>query len=174
MVLNIFGSLSVCILTIVFLVGCTEQSVKVDPSSVEIASIDKRSKYELTQEIPVILFSAGSTRLSNKARKQIRQIAILINQPEVIDQPILIDGHSDTLGNAHRNMVLSRKRAEVVSRELVLNGVRHSRLTVHALGESQPMISDIKDDGQPDPEAADLNRRVEILLGKIETADIQH
>ena len=118
----------------------------------------------LAKELPVILFSAGGTSLSTKARKQVREIARLINHPDLIDLLVTIEGHSDTLGDAHQNLLISQQRAEAVTRELVINGVRSNRITTNALGERQPLMTEYSPDGQLDQEAARMNRRVEIFL----------
>lgn len=122
------------------------------------------SAKELAKELPLILFTSGSISLDATARQQIRDIAALINVPGLVSSTIHINGHSDTYGDASRNMVLSRRRAEAVSRELMLNGVRGSRLVINALGESQPLFPEQTPDGRYDIKAANLNRRVEISV----------
>lgn len=119
---------------------------------------------ELAKELPVILFTSGSVNLDAKARKQIHDIATLINNPELASTTITLNGHSDTNGDASWNLVLSRRRAEAVSRELMLNGVRGNRLEINALGESQPLFPEQTPDGRYDANAANLNRRVEISV----------
>ncbi len=126
---------------------------------------------KLTRELPVIFFASGSTQLSNEARKQIRNIAPLFNHPDIIDQTLTITGHSDTAGGVDTNLALSAKRAESVSRELILNGIRNERLVIQALGEKRPQAKEILEDGEFDPQAADKNRRVEIYLGTIHSED---
>ena len=163
----------ISIFILCFISGCAEQRVKETPSA-EISPSDKTIKKDgLAHELPVIHFPAGSTRLTNVARKQIREISQLLKRADTIDQSITIDGHSDTLGDAHKNMLLSKKRAESVSRELVINGIRHSRLIIRALGESQPLVSEFNEEGKVDTQASSLNRRVEIFLNKTELSEDQ-
>lgn len=150
--------------------GTGEGAGSINPATTGIADNDQGT----AKEFPVILFTEGSTSLSNLARKQIREIARLINQPDIINQSVTINGHSDSLGDAHRNMVISRKRAESVARELVLNGVRNNRLIIRALGESQPLASDLTEEGQVDLQASSRNRRVEVYLGELETARVHY
>lgn len=131
-----------------------------DPEEIDVV--------QLSRQLPIIFFASGSTQLSNEARKQIRDIALLFNHPDIIDQTLTIAGHSDTSGDVDTNLALSAKRAESVSRELVLNGIRNERLLIQALGENQPQAIEILEDGEFDPLAADKNRRVEIYLGAID------
>ncbi len=158
------------ILTIsVLMSGCNELLLKEDlavESATQLNS-DKSTTINvqgLVKEFPVILFQMGSSSLSSKARKQLREIALLINHPELVKQRVSIDGHSDTLGDARRNLRISKLRAEAVRRELAVNGVRNNRLITNALGERQPLMSEFTPDGQLDQEAARMNRRVEIFL----------
>jgi outer membrane protein OmpA-like peptidoglycan-associated protein len=145
--------------------GCNETFAKKEsrPESAQVrpTTINLRG---LAKELPVILFPAARTSLSTQARKQIREIAQLINHPDLIDLLVTIEGHSDTLGDAHQNLVISKQRAETVTRELVVNGVRSNRLTTNAFGERQPLMTEFTPDGQLDQEAARMNRRVEIFL----------
>ncbi len=166
------------LLVSIFVTGCNGLQVKEGAWPADQISLQKTQDTPstvniqgLAKEFPVILFAEGSTHLSMKARKQIREIARQLNHPDILNQNIVIEGHSDTSGDAHYNMILSRKRAESVSRELVINGIRDSRLIIHARGESQPMVSDLNDDGIVDPQASRLNRRVEIQLDKMDLAE---
>ncbi len=156
---------------VLFGAGCVSQPMKVEAPAKPVTPIINLT--ELMQEIPVILFPTGNTRLTNKARQQVRYIAELINQPGVIKLRIYVNGHSDTLGDANKNMMLSRKRADSVSRELILNGVRSSRITNIAKGESEPLIAELSSDGSQDKEASSLNRRVEIQFGGLKTDEVQ-
>lgn len=159
------------VLIVLFTTGCNGLPVTGE-SSLEHAT-PTVNLTELMKQIPTIQFPVGSTRLTIKARKQIRNIAKLINQPGVVEQPITVNGHTDTLGDAKKNMVLSRKRADSVIRELVLNGVRSSRLTSIARGESQPIAVEHVGDSSQERDVSSLNRRVEILLGGVKTAEVQ-
>ena len=119
---------------------------------------------EPDQTLPVILFASGSTRLDTQARRQLREIAFILNQAQARDRRIYVYGHSDTQGDANTNLMLSRQRAEAVSRELMLNGVKGSRLEVFARGESEPLFEEEITQGEFDQHAADMNRRVEVSL----------
>ena len=170
-------SILVVLTMIILTSGCNELLVKKesseDPQVIpnKSATINVRG---LTKEIPVILFSTGSTSLSTKARKQVREITQLINHPDLIDLLVTIEGHSDTMGDAHQNLLISKQRAEAVTRELVINGVRSNRLTTNALGERQPLMTEFTPDGQLDQKAASMNRRVEIyLVDTTETVNTQ-
>jgi len=165
------------ILFSIFVSACNELQIKEGSQPTEqVSSQGSPGQSEtvniqgLVKDFPDIFFAKGSTHLSMKARKQIQEIARLLNHPDLINQTIIIEGHSDASGDAHYNIILSRKRAETVSRELVVNGVRDSRLILRALGESQPIDSNWTDDRRADPQTSSLNRRVEIILDTMDLA----
>jgi outer membrane protein OmpA-like peptidoglycan-associated protein len=75
---------------------------------------------------------------------------------------VRVNGHADRFGPARYNMVLSRRRAESVTRYLAGKGMKPEDMVVQALGESQPVVSC---KGGPTPETKAClapNRRVEI------------
>ena len=154
--------------TIILMSGCSESLLKGDLRGESTQIITDKSTtlsaLKKAEKLPVILFSKGSTRLTTKARKQIREVVLLINHPDLINHLITVEGHSDTLGDAHTNLILSKQRAESVARELVISGIRSNRLTINARGERRPLMAEFTSDGQLNSEAARRNRRVEIIL----------
>lgn len=80
------------------------------------------------------------------------------------DGPILIEGHTDSLGGDAVNLPLSQKRAEAVLEYLVSRNVARERLRAAGLGSSRP----IADNSSPEGRAN--NRRVEIVLTSRVTA----
>jgi outer membrane protein OmpA-like peptidoglycan-associated protein len=69
---------------------------------------------------------------------------------------VRIVGHTDNVGNAYLNRVLSLHRARAVAQYLVENGISGARLQTDGLGGDQPLASN------DDPEGRYRNRRVEV------------
>ena len=69
-----------------------------------------------------------------------------------------ISGHTDNVGDAQQNLVLSKKRAEAVKKFLAGHGVDALRLSVLYFGESMPVASN------DTPEGRQKNRRVEMVI----------
>lgn len=113
---------------------------------------------------PELSFGSETTRLSPKARKTLRQIALLLNDPRATDRAILVEGHTDSTGATSYNLELSRKRAETVSRELIFNMVQRQRIRIHGRGEQSPVAPNVLADGRDNPEGRGKNRRVEIII----------
>jgi len=71
---------------------------------------------------------------------------------------IKIEGHTDNVGDAAKNLQLSHRRARAVAAYLIKKGVHHERLSAEGFGGSKPLV---KSDGRKyHPE----NRRVEFIV----------
>ena len=75
---------------------------------------------------------------------------------EFPDTNLLIEGHTDSVGDANYNLNLSQRRAQSVADYLQTKGVAASRFTVKALGEANPRFDNSTKEGQA------KNRRVEV------------
>ena len=86
----------------------------------------------------------------------LREVArILRAHPSV---KIEVQGHTDGLGDATRNMALSQGRAEAVRAFLIKEGVAAARLRARGYGATQPRASNDTPDGRA------KNRRVEFVI----------
>jgi outer membrane protein OmpA-like peptidoglycan-associated protein len=108
-----------------------------------------------TQEF-IIYFAFDSAVLDEPAKAIVRQV-IQYNQthPNV---RIALAGHTDLAGSPDYNVRLSLRRADAVRAELVNQGVSVERISVTALGESQPAVPTAPGVREP------LNRRVVVDL----------
>ena len=100
--------------------------------------------------LPTVLFRLATAELLPTARPALRQLAT-----ELLARPSLrlrIAGHTDRLGEAEKNQLLSEQRAEAVKTYLVKAGVAAKRLSTIGYGDQQPRY--------PAPDAR--NRRVEV------------
>ena len=74
------------------------------------------------------------------------------------DRDVLIEGHTDNVGSAQFNQVLSLQRAESVRRYLTEHGVQSRRLSVYGLGFERPVA------GNQSAMGRQQNRRVEVVI----------
>ena len=76
------------------------------------------------------------------------------------DLSILIEGHTDSLGDAAANLALSQERAEAVRQALIERGVQPDRLTARGLGSERPIADNATSAGRAQ------NRRVEVYVSE--------
>lgn len=69
-----------------------------------------------------------------------------------------VEGHTDSVGSAAYNQVLSQRRAEAVRRYLIQRGIAADRITARGYGASRPIADNRTEAGRA------LNRRTEILF----------
>ena len=102
-------------------------------------------------------FKSGSSRLTNEGQTKLLGLALSLQEGNTRITQLLIEGHTDSVGDAAMNQVLSLKRANAVAEYLAKQGgfARSSMRTV-GLGENKPVASNKTRKGRA------LNRRVEI------------
>jgi outer membrane protein OmpA-like peptidoglycan-associated protein len=103
-----------------------------------------------------ILFDTDSDRLKTESAPVIQLIARgLENNPNL---RLLIEGHTDSVGNADHNLDLSLRRAEAVKSVLVGQfNIDAARLSTAGLGATKPI------DTNDTPQGRAQNRRVELV-----------
>lgn len=114
-----------------------------------------------------VLFQIGSADLGLRGKREIRKVAVIINQiadeiPSGIDWILRVDGHTDSIPitngiNFSDNWELSQARALSVVRYLINDlNIPANRLAANGFGEFQPI------DDRKTPEAYKTNRRIEL------------
>lgn len=122
-------------------------------NDVDINNTGDRLIVTLPQDI---LFATNSTTVQPSI---VNDLQALANNVQVYAESTLqVVGHTDSDGDASFNQQLSEGRANAVSNILSSRGVPQSRLQVFGRGESQPVASNLTDQGKAQ------NRRVEIVI----------
>ena len=101
-----------------------------------------------------IYFDFDSSELSLSSETTVDLIVTMLNTYP--DLKIEIIGHTDDMGDAYYNIVLSKKRADAVMEALINKGVSSDRIKTTGLGASKPLVPNDID------EYRTINRRVEI------------
>lgn len=104
----------------------------------------------------VVTFGLGSSQLSAQAVQTLKEVAVA--QAQMRAPVVSVSGFTDTVGSAAANMRLARHRADVVTAELVKQGVNPAIIAENALGESNLAVK------TGDNAAEAKNRRVEVTL----------
>lgn len=128
--------------------GCPQekQTKKVD------YSFDDSTANVLNTLAKKILFATNSAELKSESFTALKKIYIIIQRYP--DLRLLIEGHTDNVGNDNNNLLLSEKRANAVMDYLVKKGIRRDRLKSVGYGESRPITSNDNEEGRSQ------NRRV--------------
>lgn len=103
-------------------------------------------------------FQTGSARLAAQGNHVVEKIAeLLLPCP---NSTIIINGHTDNVGPAQKNMSLSIRRAKSVVEELAQMGFSASRFTINGVGELEPIADNNTAEGRY------RNRRIEVRLSE--------
>ncbi len=103
-----------------------------------------------------LIFDLSKSVIKSEAKKELDKLAdIMKNKPSM---KILLEGHTDTRGNAKKNQVLSEERVESTKKYLVKQGVLSNNIGTKGWGQNKPLIV------TKDIEKGKINRRVEIQI----------
>ncbi len=134
--------------------------------------IDLRESYiynEIDRDIELVPFEKGQTvRMNNiffeTAKYELledsfaeldRVVELLNKNPNL---KILIEGHTDSVGDNNSNLALSKDRALSVYNYLINKGIEKLRLEVKGYGEKKPIANNSSDEGRKQ------NRRVQFKI----------
>lgn len=106
-----------------------------------------------------VLFGFNECKLKNTAKISLQQLASLIwKNPETI---FIIEGHTDSIGGASYNALLSMQRAAAVREWLRSMHIPTDKVFIRACADCSPLAST-----KGDRDAQAMNRRVEIHMRK--------
>ncbi len=105
-----------------------------------------------------LFFAYNKWNLLPESRPELNRVAFLLNNYPI--DLIEVGGHTDSLGDAGYNEILSKRRANSVLKYLVKAGVDKSKLIAKGYGPSDPVASNEDEEGQAQ------NRRVELVVLK--------
>ena len=109
-----------------------------------------------TVTLPNLYFTQSTASLLPTSRPVLNSLARTLRA-----QPALrleIAGHTDNVGEPALNLHLSEKRAQVVRRYLVQQGIDSARLLARGYGGTRPVADN------HDPQQRKRNRRVEVVV----------
>ncbi len=116
----------------------------------------KQTERGLVLTLGDVLFDTGKAELKVGALRSLdKLVAFLKENPE---RDVLIEGHTDSVGNENYNLALSQRRAEAVETALISRGISPRRILARGYGEGYPVASNETDAGRQQ------NRRVEIVI----------
>lgn len=119
-------------------------------------SVEQRNGKVYVSMSQNLLFATGSSKVASKGVGALKNLADVLNKSKDID--IMVEGHTDSDGDAKMNWELSSKRSLSVSDILISNSVAPERITAAGRGEHVPIASNDTEEGKA------KNRRTEIIL----------
>ncbi|WP_244224437.1 OmpA family protein [Corallococcus sicarius] len=102
-----------------------------------------------------VLFASNAVDLLPSARDRLSDVATALQESQ---NPLLIEGHTDSRGTDDYNSQLSQRRAERVREFLISQGVPPNRIEIRGVGEDRPVATNDTAEGRAN------NRRVEIVM----------
>jgi outer membrane protein OmpA-like peptidoglycan-associated protein len=126
-------------------------------SLLELASVKEESRGLVITLNGSVLFATGKSELLPAAKNKLDEVAAAIKDLKP-GQTIVVEGHTDSVGDDASNQTLSQARAQSVRDYLASKGVPNDKVTAVGKGEGTP-VADNKS-----PEGRANNRRVEIIV----------
>ncbi len=106
-----------------------------------------------------ILFATNSYALNSKSKFILKQFVSFLKENPTIT--IMIQGHTDDVGDDAANMELSKNRANEVKGYLQQLGIDKTRLSSKGFGETSPKVPNTDDQNRA------INRRTDFLIEKM-------
>jgi outer membrane protein OmpA-like peptidoglycan-associated protein len=103
-----------------------------------------------------VLFGTDQARLNPDGMHTVQKLADVLQQNP--QRSVLVEGFTDSTGNAPHNQELSERRATAVRSALAEMGIAGDRVAIHGYGQAYPVAANDTSSNRQ------LNRRVEIVL----------
>ncbi|MES1147342.1 MAG: OmpA family protein [bacterium] len=136
-------SLPACVFALA-LVGCQAEAPKAVPKPEAPPPESLQSKLDKAVLGKTVEFDTDSAVLTKKGEALLDKVAeLLVDSP---DLQVEVQGHTDDVGGAAKNLDLSQRRAESVCDYLSLHAVGRSRLLAKGYGAAKPLAANDTED----------------------------
>ncbi|MBI3550899.1 MAG: OmpA family protein [Elusimicrobia bacterium] len=125
--------------------------------SVELTAADMAKALKASGRVALhgILFDTGKSAIKPESLKLVDEVRAMLEADESLK--LLIEGHTDNVGEAKANLALSKRRSAAVKAALVASGVDEARLSAEGFGDGKPVADNKAEEGRA------KNRRVELV-----------
>lgn len=101
-----------------------------------------------------INFETGKSAVKGDSENIVQELYQMMSENPTLQ--ILVEGHTDNVGNKTSNQILSEQRAASLKSALVQKGIGTDKIKTVGFGQEQPLADNSTDDGKA------KNRRIEI------------
>jgi outer membrane protein OmpA-like peptidoglycan-associated protein len=120
---------------------------------VAVSGNDDYTIYTLGENV---LFATDQNSIQSSGENKLKQVVSSLNK-RFKGASIGVFGNTDSTGTAGHNKQLGAQRAEAVKQWLVKSGVEEGKVSIHSLGEKEPVASNATESGR------EQNRNVQIV-----------
>lgn len=103
-------------------------------------------------------FASGSAVIDGESGLEVDNLSSILKA--YTDVNVMIEGYTDSQGNADSNLNLSQQRADAVRSRLVAAGIAESRISTKGFGAANPIGDNATAEGRAE------NRRIEVVIAK--------
>ena len=125
--------------------------------NIRLTSYKQMIEEGLAVQVNNLFFPVNEYELLPQSENELIRIAAIIKERKL---KVEISGHTDSSGDAKKNMTLSKQRADAVRSFLITQGCNASLLISKGYGSSRPIADNETDEGKQQ------NRRVELQFVK--------
>jgi outer membrane protein OmpA-like peptidoglycan-associated protein/tetratricopeptide (TPR) repeat protein len=136
----------------------TKEAVISNPivaSDLKVETLKANGNYTIKE----ILYTTNSAELEESSKLILKGFAIYLKEHPSLY--VEISGHTDDIGNANENLVLSKNRAETVMNYLIDLGVSAERLSAKGYGKTKPKVPNTSAQNRAQ------NRRTDFAIKKL-------
>ena len=138
------------------------QTFSTDWKEIQVESVSEVAREYIQKNIEktrLILFKYDRADMDLSFRSLREELELIVQK--LLNNPsatLLIQGHTDVIGDFDYNMRLSQRRAETVAKYFTDRDISKSRITYEGFGMTKPLMTNDL------PEGRMMNRRVEIYI----------
>jgi outer membrane protein OmpA-like peptidoglycan-associated protein len=134
---------------------------QVDQEEMTAADVEKTFSQALAAQPPApisftLYFREGSTTVLPQSRGTLNELFTEVARRQAVE--VQVTGHTDTVGREKDNDTLSARRAEVIKKMLVNNGLQADFIRAVGRGERELLVPTADNVQEP------KNRRVEVIV----------
>lgn len=136
-----FAAKSFAVISALFLLAACESGMSGGSAdgSGSGAPANPGSQADLTQNVgDRVFFDTDSSSLSNESQETLNRQAQWLKQYDNVN--VTVEGHADERGTREYNIALGERRASVVKRYLINQGLAASRISTISYGKERPAV----------------------------------